>query len=89
MALFHINLLEAQRGYDLAPKSVQDMIDQQEQKFVGQLRMEPFQPVQSVWEISHLGYPGDPFVTGSKRFRAFSRGADCRRKATRGARLVG
>jgi len=56
MALFHINLLEAQRGYDLAPKSVQDMIDQQEQKFVGQLRMEPFQPVQSVWEISHLGY---------------------------------
>ncbi len=47
MAMSHVNLLEAQRAYDLAPKSVQDMVDQQEEKFVGQLQMEGFQPVQS------------------------------------------
>jgi hypothetical protein len=47
MALTHVNILEAQRAYDLAPKSVQDTIDQQEAKFVGQLQTEGFQPVQS------------------------------------------
>jgi hypothetical protein len=47
MALTHVNLLTAQNAYDLAPKSVQDMIDQQEEKFTGQLQMEGFQPVQS------------------------------------------
>jgi hypothetical protein len=47
MALAHVNLLTAQNAYDLAPKSVQEMIDQQEEKFTGQLQMEGFQPVQS------------------------------------------
>lgn len=47
MGLTHVNLLEAQRAYDLAPKSVQDMIDRQESEFVGKLQMEGFQPVQS------------------------------------------
>lgn len=47
MAFFHVNLLEAQRAYDLAPKSVQEMIDQQEEKFAGQLQTEGFSPVQS------------------------------------------
>jgi hypothetical protein len=47
MGLFHINLLEAQRAYDVAPKSVQDMLDKQEEEFVGKLKLEGFQPIQS------------------------------------------
>jgi hypothetical protein len=47
MALTHVNLLTAQNAYALQPKSVQEMIDQQEEKFTGQLQMEGFQPVQS------------------------------------------
>jgi hypothetical protein len=52
MGLFHVNLLEAQRAYDLAPKSVQAMLDRQESEFVGKLQMEGFQPIQSGIENS-------------------------------------
>jgi hypothetical protein len=45
MAMTHMNLLEAQRKYDLAPKSIQDDIDQKEQYAAENLKMSGIQPI--------------------------------------------
>jgi hypothetical protein len=47
MAAAHVNLVTAQNAYDLAPKSVQDMVDRQEEMFSSQLNQQGYAPVRT------------------------------------------